>query len=113
VLNVAPFVPKVGTPFQRRPMAPLTTLNQRLAQLKKELPPRGVRLKVESPAWSEVQAVLSRGDAGVAKVLASIGEVSLAGWREAVAGCHLDVDFYAHQEWDDARSLPWAPIQEC
>jgi radical SAM superfamily enzyme YgiQ (UPF0313 family) len=113
VLNVAPFVPKAGTPFQRRPMAPLATLNQRLAQLKKELSPRGIRLKVESPAWSEVQAVLSRGDTGVASVLAGIGEVSLAGWREAVASCHLDVDFYAHQEWDDAQSLPWAPIQEC
>jgi radical SAM superfamily enzyme YgiQ (UPF0313 family) len=113
VLNVAPFVPKAGTPFQRLPMASLTTLNQRLAQLKKSLPSRGIKLKVESPAWSEVQAVLSRGDARVASVLASIGEVSLPGWREAVAGCGLDVDFYAHREWGEVQSLPWALIQEC
>jgi radical SAM superfamily enzyme YgiQ (UPF0313 family) len=112
VLNVAPFVPKAGTTFQRLPMASLTTLNQRLARLKKSLPPRGVKLKVESPAWSEVQAVLSRGDARVASVLAGIAEVSLPGWRQAVASCGLDVDFYAHQEWGEVQSLPWALIRE-
>jgi radical SAM superfamily enzyme YgiQ (UPF0313 family) len=112
VLNIAPFVPKAGTPFQRLPMASLATLNQRLAWLKKSLAPRGIKLKAESPAWSEVQAVLSRGDAGVARVLASVEEVSLPGWRRAVADFSLDVDFYAHQEWDDVQSLPWAIIQE-
>ena len=111
-LNVAPFVPKASTPFQRLPMASLSTLNRRLALLKKSLPPRGIRLKFESPAWSEVQAVLSRGDARVASVLAGIGEVSLAGWRKAVADCNLDVDFYAHQRWDAVQSLPWAVIRE-
>ena len=111
VLNVAPFVPKAATPFQRLPMASLNTLNRRLALLKKGLPPKGIRLKFESPAWSEVQAVLSRGDAGVAEVLAGIGEVSLAGWRRAVASCQLDVDFYAHREWDDVPDLPWAIVQ--
>ena len=94
-------------------MAPLTTLNRRLALLKKGLPPKGIRLKVESPAWSEVQAVLSRGDAEVAKVMAGIGEVSLPGWRKAVASCQLDADFYAHQEWNDVQSLPWAVIRGC
>jgi radical SAM superfamily enzyme YgiQ (UPF0313 family) len=111
VLNIAPFVPKAGTPFQRLPMASLATLNQQLALLKKGLVPRGIRLKAESPAWSEVQAVLSRGDAKVARVLASIEEMSLAGWRRAVAKCHLNVDFYAHQRWDDVQSLPWAVIR--
>lgn len=111
VLNVAPFVPKAGTPFQRLPMASLTILDRRLSLLKKGLPPRGIRLKAESPAWSEVQAVLARGDAEVARVLADIEEVSLAGWRRAVAECHLDTDFYAHQRWDSGQDLPWAVFQ--
>ncbi len=108
VLNVAPFVPKAGTPFQRLPMAPLSILNRRLSLLKRSLLPRGIKLKVESPAWSEIQAVLSRGDAAVAGVLANVAEVSLAGWRRAVAKCNLDVDFYAHQKWDTGQRLPWA-----
>jgi radical SAM superfamily enzyme YgiQ (UPF0313 family) len=110
VLNVAPFIPKAGTPFQWQPMAPLNTLNRRLALLKKGLPPRGVKVKVESPAWSEVQAVLSRGDASVASVLTELPDASLASWRKTSAKRGLDVDFYAHQEWDQAQELPWSII---
>lgn len=106
-LNIAPFVPKASTPFQREPMASIETLKQRLARLKDSLAPEGIQLKCESPAWSQVQAVLARGDASVAKALNTIEESSLAGWRRAVAKCHLDTDFYAHQKWPESQSLPW------
>ncbi|TET26754.1 MAG: radical SAM protein, partial [Dehalococcoidia bacterium] len=85
VLNIAPFVPKAGTPFQRLPMAVPLVLKQRLDLLKKALAPQGIILKCESPAWSQIQAVLARGDAKLADVLADIDEVSLSGWRRAVA----------------------------
>ena len=107
-LNVAPFVPKAGTPFQWLPMAPLPTLNRRLSLLKSRLSPKGIKLKWESPAWSQVQGVLARGDAELAEVLANIDEVSLSGWRKAVVKYHLDVDSYAHQRWDTNQKLPWA-----
>jgi len=110
ILNIAPFVPKAGTPFQRLPMAPLAVLTQRLAWLRSRLAPQGIKLKGESPAWSQIQAVLARGDMRVAEVLANIEEVSLAGWRRAVAKCQLDTDFYAHQRWDLSQKLPWAII---
>ena len=109
-LNVAPFVPKAGTPFQRLPMAPLPILNHRLSLLKSNLAPRGIKLKSESPAWSQIQAVLARGDVKVAEVLANIDEVSLSGWRRTVEKCHLDTDFYAHQRWDKSQKLPWEII---
>lgn len=109
-LSIAPFVPKAGTPFQWLPMAQLSTLNRRLSLLKRSLLPRGIRLKCESPAWSQVQGVLARGDVKLAEVLANIGEVSLAGWRQAVEKCGLDIDFYAHQKWDISQKLPWAII---
>jgi radical SAM superfamily enzyme YgiQ (UPF0313 family) len=109
-LNIAPFVPKAGTSFQWLPMAPLKSLNNSLAMLRESLSPEGIKIKAESPAWSEVQAVLSRGDAHVAHVLASMEEVSLSGWRQAVEKCRLDIDYYAHQRWDTDKSLPWAAI---
>jgi radical SAM superfamily enzyme YgiQ (UPF0313 family) len=109
-LNVAPFVPKAGTPCQWLPMAPVTVLNQRLSLLKKSLPSKGIRVKHESPAWSQVQAVLARGDTGVAAVLAATESVSLSGWRQAVKKCHLDVDYYAHRRWDAGLRLPWSVI---
>jgi radical SAM superfamily enzyme YgiQ (UPF0313 family) len=109
-LNIAPFVPKAGTPFQRLPMAPIEILKQRTAYLKGSLAPEGIQLKFESPAWSQVQAVLARSDASVARVLDNMADNSLAGWRKAVARCQLDTDYYAHQKWYDSQKLPWAII---
>lgn len=110
VLNVSPFVPKAGTPFQWLPMVQPSLLSQRLALIKNRLAPKGIKINAESPAWSQVQGVLSRGDEKVAQVLASIEEVSLAGWRREVEKCQLDIDFYAHQRWDIDGKLPWAMI---
>ncbi len=107
-LSIAPFVPKAGTPYQWLPVEKLPTLNRRLSLLKSNLQPKGIKLKCESPAWSQVQGVLARGDTKLAEVLADIGEVSLAGWRKAVNKRHLDIDFYLYHRWDNAERLPWA-----
>jgi len=109
-LNIAPFVPKAGTPFQWLPMASIQTLNRRISLLKKKLPAKGIKLKCESPAWSQIQGVLARGDARLAEVLADIEEVSLSGWKRAAEKCHLDTDFYVNQRWDISQKLPWAII---
>lgn len=110
-LNIAPFVPKAGTPFQWLPMTSMQTLNQRLSMLKKSLSPKGIKIKSESPAWSQVQAVLARGDASVAGVLVDIEDVTLSGWRRAAEKHQLDIDFYAHQRWGTNQKLPWAVIE--
>ncbi len=109
-LNIAPFVPKAGTPFQRLPIAPIPILKHRLSFLKNSLAPKGIKVKSESPAWSQIQGVLARGDTKVAEVLANIEEVSLSGWRRGAEKCHLDIDFYAHQRWDESQKLPWAVV---
>ncbi len=109
-LNIAPFIPKAGTPFQWLPMAETSILNQRLSLIKKSLAPQGITIKSESPTWSQVQGILARGDDKLAEVLANIEEVSLSGWRKAVTKCHLDIDFYAHQKWDTSEKLPWSII---
>jgi radical SAM superfamily enzyme YgiQ (UPF0313 family) len=106
-LNVSSFVPKAGTPFQWLPMAPTAVLEQRLALLRNRLTSHGIKIKSESPAWSEVQSVLSRGDEGLVSVLAGMEGVSLSSWRQAVVKNRLDVDFYAHQMWDFKQKLPW------
>jgi radical SAM superfamily enzyme YgiQ (UPF0313 family) len=102
-LNSAPFVPKAGTPFQWLPMTQPSILNRRLSLLKNNLAPKGIKVKSESPAWSQVQGVLARGDVELAEVLASIEEVSLAGWRQAVEKCYLDVGHCVHQRWDTSE----------
>ncbi|MFH1646629.1 MAG: radical SAM protein [Chloroflexota bacterium] len=109
-LNAAPFVPKAGTPFQWLPMAPQETLNDRLTVLRSSLPLKGIKLNEESPAWSQVQGVLARGDARLAPALADIEEVSLAGWRRAVEKHQLDIDYYVNRKWETGDKLPWRMI---
>jgi radical SAM superfamily enzyme YgiQ (UPF0313 family) len=109
-LNIAPFVPKAGTPFQRLPMAPIPVLEHRLSLLKNKLMPKGIKLNCESPAWSHIQGVLARGDVKVAEVLANTEKVTLSGWRKAVEKCQLNTDHYVLQEWDTAEKLPWGII---
>jgi radical SAM superfamily enzyme YgiQ (UPF0313 family) len=109
-LNVAPFVPKAGTPFQWLPMAQLADLKRRMAVLKKALSPKGIKVRNESLAWSQVQGALSRGDTNMAEVLAGMEEVSLAGWRKAVARCQLDAEYYILKQWDVNEPLPWAML---
>lgn len=110
-LNISPFVPKAGTALQRSPLAPLEILRRRINFLKSQLSPYGIQIKNESPQWSEVQAVLARGDSSLAGVLADIDRASLPAWRQAVEKYQVDVDYYAHQKWNTQQNLPWSIIE--
>jgi radical SAM superfamily enzyme YgiQ (UPF0313 family) len=110
-LNISPFVPKAGTPFQWLPMAETAVLNQRLARIKHSLMPKGIKVKGESPAWSQVQGVLARGDKELAGALADVEKLSLSSWRKSVAKDGIDIDFYAHRRWEINQKLPWDIIE--
>ena len=71
----------------------------------------GIKIKTDSLAWSEIQAVLARGDINTADVLSSINSNSLSNWRQAVKKCQLDTDYYAHQTWGVKDKLPWSMIR--
>jgi radical SAM superfamily enzyme YgiQ (UPF0313 family) len=109
-LNASPFVPKANTPFQWLPMASQEVLQNRLAILRNNLPLKGIKLNEESPAWSRVQGVLSRGDERLAEALDRIQEVSLAGWQHVVDLLELDVDYYVNHKWETNQPLPWNMI---
>ena len=104
-LTIAPFVPKAGTPFQREGMASLDTLKHRLSLLKSKLPSKGISVKNESLEWSEVQAILSRGDERLAVVLVDMQKITLAQWQKAMQKAGLDIDFYAHAKWNSGQRI--------
>ncbi|MBN1191346.1 MAG: radical SAM protein [Dehalococcoidales bacterium] len=106
-VNLSPFIPKAGTEFQRMPMAPLDTIRQGTDYLKTRLAGRGIRIKHESPQWSEVQAVLSRGDSSLAAVLAEVERDSFPEWQKMLAEKQIDADYFAHRQWDSNNILPW------
>jgi radical SAM superfamily enzyme YgiQ (UPF0313 family) len=106
-LNISPFVPKAGTVFQRMPMESLPVLQCRISLLKNRLSHQGIQIKNESPPWSEVQAVLSRGDTSLAAVLEDVDRGSLPVWRQAVEKQRISTEYFAHQKWDTGQKLPW------
>jgi radical SAM superfamily enzyme YgiQ (UPF0313 family) len=110
LVNASPFVPKAATPFQWLPMATEDTLNRRIGILQSSLPLKGIKVNAESPAWSMVQGVLSRGDERLAIALADMEEISLAGWRNMVEQHQLDINHYVHLPWDPNDKLPWSMI---
>ncbi|HXX59461.1 MAG TPA: radical SAM protein [Dehalococcoidales bacterium] len=104
-LTVAPFVPKAGTEFAGTGMAKTAIIKERLALLKSRLTAKGISVKHDSVEWSEVQAVLSRGDEKVGLALADVGGVGLIDWRNAMAGNGVDIDYFAHADWKKEGQL--------
>jgi radical SAM superfamily enzyme YgiQ (UPF0313 family) len=110
VVNAGPFVPKAATPFQWLPMASQDVLAARLGILRSSLPLKGIKFNEESPAWSQVQAVFSRGDDRLAPALMEMKELSLAEWKRVTELHKLDIDDYVNRKWDTADKLPWSLI---
>jgi radical SAM superfamily enzyme YgiQ (UPF0313 family) len=110
IVNASPFVPKAATPFQWLPMASPETLDRRMGMLRSSLPLKGIKFNEESPAWSLVQGVLSRGDERVAHVLADMSEISLPAWRKTVEQHQLNVYHYTNTKWETYQQLPWSVI---
>lgn len=110
-INIAPFVPKPFTDFEREPMAPLELIEKRFEYLKKELAGRKVHVKLESPAWSRVQAVLSRGDGRLAPVMASLARPTLTAWRRGLEAAGIHDEEYLGSI-PEGGELPWRKLVE-
>ena len=128
-LGVSTFVPKAHTPFQWQGVRP--EAEKRLKLLAKRLRPKGIELRPESYGWSVIQALLSRSDRRLAPVIAAARGChdSLGGWKRAYktalrgegpvlpGACGDDPslppawDEVIHDEWDEARQLPWNHLE--
>ncbi len=105
-VNITPFVPKAHTPFQRLAQTPAQIIRNRLEEVEKELRPRGIAVKGESPAWAEVQGTLARGDRQLAEALLAVERPTPAAWRKALAQVGLSADeLLAGRE--AGTPLPW------
>lgn len=107
IASVNPFIPKPGTPFQWRPMAPLPVLNSRIRYLQRELGALpGVEAHCKSPRMERLQALLALGDRRLAPVILALAEGRGLNRSLKDAGLSLDAYLYRQRELDE--ELPWS-----
>ncbi len=108
------FVPKAHTPFQWFGVNPQA--EKRLQFLQKQLRSNGIEYRPESYNWSVIQALISRGDRRLSKLLEltrNYGD-SLGSYRRAfkeLRGQLPDLEFYVFSNWAIDQVLPWSHLQ--
>lgn len=113
-LGCSTFVPKSHTPFQW--FGVNKQAEKRLQYLQKNLKPKGIDFRPESYNWSVIQALLSRGDRRLSRLLIltrNFGD-SLGSYKRAfkeLKGEIPDLDFYVYTDWSYEQILPWQHLQ--
>jgi radical SAM family uncharacterized protein len=106
-LSVNSFVPKPFTPFQWEPMEPIESLNKKLRSLEKVVRTIGnLNIIHDLPKWEYLQALLSRGDRRVGKLIRAAQENG-GDWKKAARSTAIDTDFYVYRRREFNEQLPW------
>lgn len=113
-LGCSTFVPKAHTPFQWFGVNPQA--EKYLQLLQKQLKPQGIDFRPESYNWSVIQALISRGDRRLSKLLELTRHYgdSLGSYRRAfkeLRGQLPELNFYVHTNWSTEQTLPWSHLQ--
>lgn len=113
-LGCSTFVPKAHTPFQWYGVN--SQAEKRLQFLQKKLKPQGINFRPESYNWSIIQALLSRGDRRLSRLLELTRHYgdTLGSYRRAfkeLRGQIPELDYYVHHNWSREQVLPWSHIQ--
>ena len=106
-LSLSPFVPKPFTPFQWVPFEDLKILQQKIKNIQNGLRnERQVVITHDLPKWSYIQALLSRGDRRVSKILLQVHKNS-GDWNKAFQETDINPDFYVYRHRELTEILPW------
>ncbi len=120
-LTISTFVPKPHVPFQWRAQDRLEDVAAKQSHLFSEMKKRGVKVSAHDRYTSELEAVLSRGDRRVGRLVKRAWELGAAHdawsehhrpalWRQAALETGIDFEFYAHSRWNYDWILPWDVI---
>ena len=106
-LSVNSFVPKPLTPFQWEPMERVDSLNKKLRFLEKAVKKIGnMNIIHDVPKWEYVQALLSRGDRRMGRLIRAAHAIG-GDWKTAARGLGMDTDFYVLRRREFGEELPW------
>jgi radical SAM superfamily enzyme YgiQ (UPF0313 family) len=115
VFGVSSFVPKAQTPYQWFGRDPKS--GDKLEYLRKNLARLGIEVRPESHNWSDIQAVLSRGDRRLTPLLLEVANQGgkLGAWKKAFKKFKQvvpDFEYYAFRKIDEDEFLPWTHLTE-
>jgi len=107
VLSVNPFIPKPATPFQWVPLEEVAELKKKLKMIQRGVQgQKGMEMIHDLPKWAYVQALLSRGDRRVGKILMATHR-SQRNWSQALRETSINADFYVYRKRDLDEIFPW------
>jgi len=106
-VSINSFVPKPVTPFQWEPMDSVSRLKQKIKRIKYGLKAvANVRINADVPRWAYIQAVLSRGDRRVSRLLLAAHQNN-GNWPQTLKSSPLNPDFYVYRKRETSEMLPW------
>lgn len=106
-VSINSFVPKPVTPFQWEPMDSVSSLKHKIKRIKYGLKAvANVRINADVPRWAYIQAVLSRGDRRVSRLLLAAHRNN-GNWPQTMKSSPLNPDFYVYRKRDTSEMLPW------
>jgi radical SAM family uncharacterized protein len=106
-LSVNSFVPKPFTPFQWEPMESVDSLNKKQRFLEKAVKKIGnMNIIHDLPKWEYIQALLSRGDRRIGRLLVAAHERG-GDWKAAAREMKVDMDPYITRRRAFDEVLPW------
>jgi radical SAM family uncharacterized protein len=107
VLSVNPFIPKPATPFQWVPLEEVGELKKKLRMIQRGAQgEKGIEMIHDLPKWAYVQALLSRGDRRVGKMLMATHKCQ-GNWSQALRETSINADFYVYRKRDLDEIFPW------
>ena len=107
VLSVNPFIPKPSTPFQWAPLEEVNQLKRKLKILQRGIQRgKGVGMIHDLPKWAYVQALLSKGDRKVGRILTAV-HLRRGDWGQALRETNVNPDFYVYRRRDLDELFPW------
>jgi len=107
VLSVNPFIPKPATPFQWLPLEEVGGLKRKLRAIQRGIRgEKGMEMIHDLPKWAYIQALLSRGDRRVGKILMAAHRYR-GNWGQALRETSINSDFYVYRMRDLDEIFPW------
>lgn len=111
--GVSSFVPKAQTPFQWKGRDPGS--KSKIEKIRKRLAKAGIDVRPESHNWSDIQALLSRGDRRLSPVLLEVARSSakLGDWKKSLKRFRdsvPDLEYFAYREIGADELLAWSHV---